>query len=838
MSTSTAPISGVEEVDAIILSYLPVDTLHYLTLAQQRVHSHIHPLIADESRVWTLKLGRQLGFDIIHGRSVPYRTLFVVATARLGSVEGGPGSDSWKTLVNDISHEDWSGMMKYTITSTIAASSGGVRSLGRETLGLLVAVIDHIVLAHVGYSDVTPKALLEAIKVMCLTGCVEGWEALVARHLDIPLPVDFPMTQYGGYNSDSIHLLASASLWRLEARDVLIDLCRLMAAPTTTVQDMERLAVTYLWPITANWISQNNREWDGCYEACMEAMRRSIVEGRNPAEILTSLGPGTPIVDGMRPHIAPMIRAKIRGRLGDAASSLEMLRFFTTWLLPLTYVEDVMTITFHDDVKVIDRLLWSTTRSVDDYTTLDMMHDEHRANRSIRQQRDKDCCLFDRDHPITLHMNQMVMEHTLIRVFLARIRTVEQATRFMEHVGRNSPDGDVNTTEMSSELYRHYYRDPTRPYYPHLTMVYDAFCGRLSATMLGALIPDGTWSEAGPPPYRVDVVIAIAESIISGRSIREADEQNPIYTALLRLVRVLPTRVDDEWCHHDLPRPQDAMYGTVYGIIAASMYNEAIFAAMLETLGPAEMDDDAKVDMLVMTCAHRYAEAMRNIDQDEVTLGSIGGIGMIGSASVIGEGSATSDSTPTQSIGAQHRMEAIAHERCMSMMVEYYHSLSPNMDEWNEAWQRERRTIARVGLTLRDDNIVRHAHYPGHLLWANACLSPEPLVTSALLPMAEYRHSGSQYHQFATTETYWMGYKALKLAQPRDYEELVAISDRLSVDGIDPDAGGEPGSRGDIKIGPTRGQALTWLRGLLPLLWEADKHDALERALDRVHVND
>ena len=828
-SAPRAPISGVEEVDAIILSYLSVDALHHLVLDQQRSRSPPHILLADDSMVWALKLSRTLGFVIIHARGVPYRTLFIVATTRLKSVDGGEGSDSWSTVVSKSRHEDWYGMAKYTIVSVTNAAILMSKSdrLEREVLGLLVAVLDHInseLLSSVTpeiYNVIMNDAALETIRAMYTVGCVEGWEALIARYLHQPLPSDFPMTRYG-YDKYP-HVQRSSSLSRTTVRFLLAGLCKLMLVPNITVREMERLVVTYLWPITSQWVSQHNMQWDECYEACMGALRRSIAERHNPSEILTTLAPMplTP-VDGIELRTKALINENVWMYREDACSSPEMWRFFTTWLVPLTLVEDIRAT--HD--KLVEEMLWSETRSVDDYAILELVHSEP----NIRKLTGQDLGGDDQPLRVPLAATQD-MEYTLIKVFLARIRTLDSANRFMAYVERNSNGRDIPTEagamRLSSPHYQKYYQDPPHRY-PHLMMVYDAFYGRFDAAMIESLIYNDIRFGTDDTPYRFSVITAIVEAGLSGRSVkRSIDENDSIYDAILHLMRAMRMPIYTYWTHRDFSCPNGTMHGTSYGVIAAAMYDEALFAAALDILAPTEAYDDTRVDLLMQACAQRYVEAVRE-DDNQSTIGEHNTDGRY----------ETDTSLLTHSVGSQRRMETIAHERCMLMLAEYCRTVTLPLDEWNVEWQREHRAVMQATYTLHSGRFIRHRNYPGHSMWAAACISSDPLVTSALLPMAECRYSGSQGQPFSCTATYWIGYKALDPMRPQDYDALVAISDRLSVDGIDPDASDDSGTRKDITIGPTREQALTWLRDLLPLLWDANKYDALVGALGRVHEND
>lgn len=244
----TAPLSGVEEVDATILFYLSLERLQTLTFDRQRPRSQPSGLLADDSRVWASLLGRALGVDLIHGRGVPYRTLYLAAIMKVKYVYKNPERGS------DANPEVWLASLDYTIESVKAAierSGGNMRSPGREALGLLVAVLDHIAIDHTFHLDAATiggameEVYLSIMDTMAKVGCMVGWEVMASRVLDLTLPVDFPMTQYDGHDKDTILRLASATL--IGGQHLWLTLCHLMRHHTITVDDMERLVKVYLW---------------------------------------------------------------------------------------------------------------------------------------------------------------------------------------------------------------------------------------------------------------------------------------------------------------------------------------------------------------------------------------------------------------------------------------------------------------------------------------------------------------------------------------------------------------------------------------------------------------
>lgn len=802
-STPAAPISGVEEVDAVILSYLPVDTLQALALDQQRPPARANRLLVDDSRLWASLLARTLGVDIVHGSGIPYRTLFIGTTMIIDRVRAYEG---------DRSYEGWPILLRYIVKSVVTTSS----PLGRETLGLLVAVLDHVIVKYMARikgpsaPDVASLAFAETMIAMGRMGCVAGWEAVVSRYLELPLPDDFPMTQYKYYDPSIIGLI---DLSEVRIKWVLLSLCELMVHPHVTTQELERLTTTYLWHSIADRVGKHLSEGDG-YALVMEALQRGAREGCNPSRYL-------PVVSRSDGPVHPtyILSTPVWQCLVGAASSPDKMRFFLTHLVPLSPMDRITT----NHEAMMETLLLSSSRPIDDYSVLSTMWDELNVSRLLDGH-----SVFEppatglRAPPLTA-----AMEPTLIKTFLTRIRTREQADRFMTYVAQNSMAADddpasydrkvreapqIRGVELLSGLVvdRHHFP------YPYLMAAYDAFYGRLEHATLDILTLETRVVDRKIviPFSRDDMVIYIAEALIRGRTIREPLESDPNYATLCTLLRfilsfTLPVGAITRY-HSGRSPGNGTMHGTVYGLIVAAMYDEALFVNMAKQLAPKKADDYARLDLLMSACAVQYAEAQYSV------------------------GNAV-PSSPTVTNPQEGRLEVIVHERCMQMIEEYYHKITPTLERWDNLKRARAEELARSRPTRTRGNYGEYLYYPGLPLWERVCRSTDPLVSSVILSMAECRRSSRRDLCDMASDArymYWMDYRmALDLPRPQDYAHLVTIGARLpSVAEI------AASNSGDVSKynGPTRDRYMEWLRGLLPLLWEADKYDALATALRSV----
>lgn len=823
-STPTAPISGVEEVDATILSYLPIGSLQYIALDQQKSPTQSHHLLADDSRLWSLLLERTLGVRIVHGRGIPYRTLFVAVTAH------PPQARPYDKVEDYTQYQGWTVRISHAIKSIVTVTG---HAMGRETLGLLVAILDHIIVEHTSHirgpfaPDVVRIAFREAMDDLCSAGCVAGWEAITSRCLGLPLPEGFPMTQYG-YNNESIVSLSTLS--EIGPIPILLNICELMKYPHVTAEELERLTRTYLWHWLADRVDKHWTNGDG-RTIVMDALQRGAREGRSPATLLLDAVPPGGSIHPRAIHPKFILNVPIRGsHWANAAATPAKLRFFLTYLVPLTRMDSITT--NNDDI--MRTLLLSAARPVDDYTTLDAIHGGLNVF-SILDGRGLAESPGDTISPKVLLAP--TMEPTLIKTFVTRIRTREQADRFMTYVAQNSidPTRPSLTQDRRSPYCKMLSKASQNRYltlpgdlivdrhtfpYPYLMAAYDAFCGHLDQGTLDVLTL-GTRIVNGQviiPNERDEMVVYVTEALVRGRKINGSIESDPNYDTLCSLVEAVqatmrPIGTLAHYRDHQSPS-NGTMHGTPYGIIAASMYDDALFANMVERLAPREANDHTRLDLLVRACAVQYAEVMRNN----------------GISAVSGSNLTTTSTNPLEG-----QLETLIHERCMMAIEEYYHKITPTLEVWDDRRREEREDLARTRLIRLPGSHGKYNYYPGYSLWQSVCRPADPLVSSVLLSMAECRLS-SRYNLYDVTSDaqgmFWMDYgTVLGLPNPRDYTELVNLGSVLpTLADLDLDSPVDASKY----TGPTYEQYMDWLRDLLPLMWEANKYDTLAGALASV----
>ena len=830
-ATPAAPLSGVEEVDAIILSYLPVEALQTLTLNQQKSPTPANHLFADESRVWAPLLARVLDIDITYGRGIPYRTLYLAATMKYENVSVNVEKD-----FNSEDHLDgWLVIMDHAVESVKEAlerDGGNIRSPGRETLGLLIAVLDRIITQHTCFvkveliRDIASVIFTQAMNVMARVGCVDGWEAVTARCLGLPLPPTFPMTHYN-YNHCSIVKLIDQAMDKIEPNYILMNLYAMMKCLHVTAGDLQHLTTTYLWYAIAVEASTKSRFQDGVHEATMETLQCNYV----------ALAPTEAHQNHSQPLQPPMLNLSMWERWtgwASAASSPDKLRFYLAYLLPLSNLDII------DPEKLLYTLLICRNRNVDDYATLELIYgmvDGFKVPECVI------CTQVDRRVLLTVGTS---VEYILIKAFVSRIRTRGQADGFMVFVSNlvaslvDEEDPDpwqltsvpfpygrllaqsswIRCVDVTPDVTidRHSF------IYPYLMAVYDAFCGRLDPGRLGvlALIEDTSDDNDIVPSERDSMIMYIAEALVLGKTIREPNDSDPGYVALRGLLGTvqekdrLPigARTHVFACTADEQSDDYSMHGTEYGIIAASMYDETLFSALMEWLAPEEANNDTRIDLLVRACAIRYAEAtIGNVDTFIVP--------QIGTGSL---------STVMQSNPQEGQLEAIIHRQCMAKLEEHYHNIVPTLEQW-EVW-RERDRAALSGSQSPSSPAAQYKflEYPGYALWKYACQSTDirlaPLVASALLPMAEYRPDTKCKGPYGHGNVFWMDCMvALRLPRAVDYSWLSGLANRLPTDA----AIATGGYNADVV---TRERHSVWFSNLLPLVWDVDRYRALTWALE------
>lgn len=812
-NTTTAPLSGVEEVDATILSYLSIEGLHALTFDQQTSPTPSGRLLADDSRVWASLLGMALGIDIVHGRGIPYRTLYLAVTMKTNQVYPAEDRGSNEHLEGRLVMLDYA---IYSVKAAVERDGGNLCSPGRETLGLLIAVLDCIIYYHMPWDvsnavDTMSSVFVRVLDTLAKVGCLLGWEAMIARLLGLPLPPDFPMTQY---RYDHRTIMRLVSIIRLSSKYIWMDICRLMQYHEVAVDTLERLTTTYLWHSLATKVG--NTHWpQGGYDYVIGALRCSVQEKCNPSHFLPNPFPQ----DRRRPKT--MFSVSIADRemgLKAAASSPERLHFFLYYLLTLTSVGTIG-LSIGD---MVEAFLLSSYRPADDYSTLDVLHAglgitdlTRRLPESSSDRRD--------DHyakvPAALDVSTTV-ELILIRTFVARIRSQDQANRFMTYVARNclvqtvveeaerlgAPRSHgtqhrmhpydsalMKSTKESSvvvlpnlTIHRHHFP------YPYLMAMYDAFCGHLDPGTLDMLLMGSDVSVHGLPCDRDDNLIYIAEALVLGQTIKETNTSDQGYVTLTHIVATAARTLSSigTMVRKSTKLPEDhAMHGTIYGIIAAAMYDESLFTAMLHLLAPNEANDETRVDLLVRACAIQYAKAVHSIP----------------------------DNQP----------ETAVHRQCMVMLEDYYDNITPILERWDVSRSQEELHLARIGSVGANISYTcMYTNYPGHLLWQYACTVEDPVVTSALLPFAECRRSSRLTEAYSAKNLLWMDYNiALRLPYPRDYANLVVVGMRLPSHKDNVEASGD-------SDGSAHQRYLGWLRGLLSHLWDVELYDELAGCIE------
>lgn len=557
-----------------------------------------------------------------------------------------------------------------------------------------------------------------------------------------------------------------------------------------------------------------DRTGETWYNQVIEALQRATKERCNPSHFVT-LPPlvGTIGNQQLRPVIDIMLSDYATG-LEHAASSPDKMRFFLDYMLAL--VSDIdMPISSEDLLEIF---LLSPHREVNDYSVLDMYHAGLGiTNLAMRPPASEPDSRGDHKKvPTPLDVTSAI-ERILIRAFIARVRTRDDADHFMAYVAKNCitqsivrDGGDVADTSMDRYYGLHPYEaaimesaqvrqvevipglvvDRHRFSYPYLMAVYDAFCGRLDTRTIEVLttvnVPTGV---AAVPATRCDKLIAIAETLLLGRAVNRADNTDSAYNALYRLLEVARVALASigRIVRYQPRRYAEGctMHGTIYGIIAASMYDESLFTDMLRLLGPKEADEDTRVDLLVSACAIRYANATRN-----------------------------------ERNGLEGQLEAIVHKKCMGILEEYYYNIMPTLEEWDVSRGKEDAVAGRTGTTLVAGSSYKYTTYPGYSLWMRACVSEDQMVVSALLPFAECRGSSKLEGMYSAEHLMWMDYNvALGLPHPKDYANLTAIGMRLPAHW-----GGDGGL--------TRWRYLGWLCGMLPHVWDGEAHGELKRSIE------